>query len=155
MGLVDSEPLATDAKQVVTHNWKGTSRYEVRRCLGQGGMGVVYEALDRDSGQLVALKTLIRTTPAALYLFKQEFRTLADVSHPNLVRLHELVMTDSDHPFFTMELVRGTDFLAHVHKRGALMSSSRALAHQNADESRTQVAESNASLSSARDIPTV
>src|SRR5215472_2986862 len=125
MGLVDSEPLATDAKQVVTHNWKGTSRYEVRRCLGQGGMGVVYEAWDRDSGQLVAVKTLIHSTPAALYSFKQEFRTLADVSHPNLVRLHELVMTDPDHVFFAMELVRGTDFLTHVLAAGFTQASPR------------------------------
>jgi serine/threonine protein kinase len=44
-----------------------------------------------------------------LYLFQQEFRTRADLSHPNLVRLHELVMTDPEHLFFAMELVRLTE----------------------------------------------
>jgi hypothetical protein len=94
--------------------WKGTARYEVVRTLGRGGMGAVYEARDRERGELVALKTLLRATPAALYMFKQEFRTLADVHHPNLVRLNEFVMGEGDHVFFTMELVRGVDFLSYV-----------------------------------------
>jgi serine/threonine protein kinase len=97
-------------------DWEGTARYRVIRSLGRGGMGAVYEAWDGERGQSVALKTLLRVTPATLYLFKQEFRTLADVSHRNLVRLRELVVSESGQVFFSMELVRGTDFLAHVHK---------------------------------------
>ncbi len=97
--------------------WTGTARYEVLRCIGRGGMGVVYEALDRERGERVALKALLNYDAAALYLFKQEFRTLADVHHPNLVRLHELVATDR--VFFAMELVRGADFLAYVRTPGA------------------------------------
>ena len=70
--------------------WPGTARYEVVRCIGHGGMGVVYEAYDRESDRRVAIKTLLRFSPSALYLFKQEFRTLANVLHRNLVRLYEL-----------------------------------------------------------------
>jgi eukaryotic-like serine/threonine-protein kinase len=99
-------------------DWKGTSRYGVTRCIGAGGMGVVYEAFDRERSQLVALKTLLRFSPAALYRFKQEFRTLTDVVHPNLVSLYELVATDA-HVFFTMELVQGVDFLTYVVRPGA------------------------------------
>jgi hypothetical protein len=94
--------------------WRGTDRYRIVRKVGEGGMGVVYEAYDRERGQSLALKTLPRFDPDALYRFKQEFRALADVHHVNLVRLHELVVTESDRAFFVMELVRGVDFLTYV-----------------------------------------
>jgi eukaryotic-like serine/threonine-protein kinase len=105
------QPLPLD---LPSPDWLGTERYEFVRCLGKGGMGVVYEARDRETGQTLALKTLLKATPNALYLFKREFRGLADVDHPNLVRLHEFAMSSSDRVFFTMELVRGTDFISYV-----------------------------------------
>jgi eukaryotic-like serine/threonine-protein kinase len=76
-------------------------------------MGVVYEALDRERGQLVALKTLPRLDANGIYRLKQEFRALADVHHDNLVRLHELVASDAG-VFFSMELVHGVDFAQYV-----------------------------------------
>ncbi len=112
-------------------DWKGTARYEVLRCIGKGGMGVVYEAFDRERQQRVALKTLLNSSPAALYLFKQEFRTLADVHHRNLVQLYELVVGERDRVFFTMELVLGTDFLTHVQKGGDAVSDEGAETTKN------------------------
>ena len=74
---------------------------------------MVYEAYDQQRGELVALKTMKRTDPLALVRFKQEFRTLADITHPNVVNLYELFAV-RDRWFFTMELVEGCNFLSYV-----------------------------------------
>jgi hypothetical protein len=88
-----------------------TDRFVVRGALGAGGMGEVYRAFDRDSGREVALKLL--RDAKHVYRFKREFRALADIVHPNLVRLHELI-SSGDQWFFTMELVVGADFVRWV-----------------------------------------
>jgi serine/threonine protein kinase/tetratricopeptide (TPR) repeat protein len=76
-------------------------------------MGVVYEAHDRETDKIVALKTLTRAEASHISRFKNEFRSLADVSHPNLVTLYEF-MSDGQYWFFTMELVQGSNFLEFV-----------------------------------------
>ena len=79
------------------------------RPIGEGGMGVVYEAFDAERQALLALKTLNRLSAGGVYRLKNEFRALAGVRHPNLVRLHDL-FADGERWFFTMELVRGERF---------------------------------------------
>jgi len=91
----------------------GTSRFQILRLLGQGGVGVVFEALDREQKAHVALKTLRVVSPEALLRFKREFRALQDLDHPNLVRLGELI-EEAGSWFFTMDLVEGTDLLSFV-----------------------------------------
>jgi hypothetical protein len=108
-------------------SWQGTSRYEVLRFIGRGGMGAVYEAHDRERNRRVAVKTLLRYDPGALYLFKQEFRTLSNLLHPNLVRLYDLVATEADGVFFTMELVSGRNFCDHVWRPEARVRSEEPL----------------------------
>ncbi len=89
------------------------SRFEIVRRIGEGGMGVVYEALDRERGSIVALKSITQPDATAIFRFKREFRALADIVHPNLVPLYELIST-GDQWFFTMQLVEGTDLARYL-----------------------------------------
>lgn len=93
-------------------DFQGTDRFQVKDHLGSGTSGEVYCVYDSKLHSYVALKTLQRADPAAIYRFKTEFRALADVSHPNLAQLYELLL-DGDRWFFTMELIEGYEFLEY------------------------------------------
>lgn len=100
-----------------------TQRFVLEGRLGEGGMGVVYRARDRERGRTVALKTMTHVDPGSLLRFKKEFRALADIMHPSVVDLYELI-SEGDEWFFTMELVDGVDFLTWV-QESAPRSSQR------------------------------
>ena len=90
-----------------------TKRFTEPQLIGAGGMGLVYRVLDGETGQHVALKTLRTLDPEEMYRLKQEFRTLANVIHQNLVELYELFATGDD-CYVTMELLDGVDFVRWV-----------------------------------------
>ncbi|MBK8408261.1 MAG: protein kinase [Sandaracinaceae bacterium] len=81
-------------------------RYEVAHLLGAGSYGTVYAAYDPVRVGHVALKRLRQSDAKSLYRFKKEFRALSRMSHPNLVALHELFVSDGDW-YLAMELVEG------------------------------------------------
>ena len=87
--------------------------YDIQNQLGQGGMGTVFRAYDRERHRPVALKLMNRAGAAAILRFKHEFRTLLGVAHPNLVTLYELI-SDGRNWFLTMELLDGVTFLQYV-----------------------------------------
>ena len=68
-------------------NFSGTERYKLHKKIGSGGMGTVYQATDNSRGINVALKCMHEITSGNLVAFKREFRSIADLHHPNLVRL--------------------------------------------------------------------
>ena len=90
-----------------------TPRFQVVRCIGAGGAGTVYEAVDVERNARVALKTLHAMDGEALLRFKREFRDFQNLRHPNLVSVGEL-LSDGAEWFFSMELVEGTSFLEYV-----------------------------------------
>jgi len=110
---VNSSPSILPDSGTAFAGWPRLSGYEILAELGCGGMGVVYKARDRQTGQLVALKMMKRSDAASLIRFKQEFRSLQEVSHPNLVTLLNAV-AEEGWWFFTMELLEGTDFVTYV-----------------------------------------
>lgn len=92
----------------------GGGRFQLLRRLGAGGMGIVYEAIDLERNHRLALKTLLEMNPTALLRFKNEFRSLTEITHPGLVQLHEFIADGNDW-FFIMELVDGgVDLLAYL-----------------------------------------
>lgn len=83
-----------------------SDRFEVGERIGAGASGLVWRAHDRSLGLDVALKVLQHGGQLDQVWLKREFRVLADLDHPHLVRLHELFVVD-EVAWFTMDLVDG------------------------------------------------
>jgi serine/threonine protein kinase len=84
--------------------------YRLVRRLGQGGMGVVWEAADQKLGRHVAIKLLIEATSdgrAALDRVWREARAASSLNHPGICTIYELNET-ADSPFIVMELLEGS-----------------------------------------------
>ncbi len=84
--------------------------YRLIRLLGEGGMGVVYEAEQQSPRRRVALKVMRRShrvDDVHLRLFHREAQTLARLRHPRIAAIYESGHTGDGHDFFAMELVRG------------------------------------------------
>ncbi len=87
-------------------------RFPILDTLGTGGMGVVYLGKDPDIGRKVAIKVLHSVNdPATLTRFKNEARTIGELSHPNIVTLLEYGVQDKQ-PYLVMEYLPGITMTA-------------------------------------------
>ena len=86
-------------------------RYEILQLLGEGGMGAVYKATDRELDRFVALKVIrpeLASNPAILARFKQELLLAHQVTHRNVIRIYDLGDAEGI-KFITMEFIEGKD----------------------------------------------
>jgi WD40 repeat protein len=100
--LVAAQPLATTLFPLLTG-------YEILGKLGQGGMGIVYQAIQRGANRIVALKMIkpgVETANDYLARFKTEAEASARLSHPNIVQVFEVGEHDG-RPFFSLEFCAG------------------------------------------------
>jgi class 3 adenylate cyclase/predicted Ser/Thr protein kinase len=94
------------------------ARYEVLAELGRGGMGIVYKARDRETGEIVALKVLrpeIAARPEVVERFKSELRLARKITHKNVCRMHELLRF-GDTVAISMEYVEGESLRAFLQR---------------------------------------
>jgi serine/threonine protein kinase/Flp pilus assembly protein TadD len=95
-------------------------RYEILGVLGQGGMGAVYKARDRELDRMIALKVIrpeLATDPAILARFKQELILSRNITHKNVVRIFDLGEAEGIR-FISMEYVDGEDLRTILRRQG-------------------------------------
>ena len=95
-------------------------RYEILQLLGEGGMGTVYKARDREVDRLIALKVIrpeLAQNADALHRFKQELVLARQVTHRNVIRIFDLGEADGM-KFITMEFIDGRDLKSLIREKG-------------------------------------
>jgi tetratricopeptide (TPR) repeat protein/predicted Ser/Thr protein kinase len=103
--------VATAALKPIAPGTVLGERYEIIRLLGQGGMGAVYQAHDRELDRQVALKVIrgdMAANPEILRRFKQELILARQITHKNVIRIFDLGQADG-FKFITMEYIEGED----------------------------------------------
>jgi serine/threonine-protein kinase len=97
-------------------------RYKIEKCLGTGGMSVVFKATDVADGSPVAIKMLrdeIADDKEALDRFMNESKVVSMLSHPNIVSIRAVSFT-TKRKYLVMEYVEGISLRAYIDKRGKL-----------------------------------
>src|SRR5215470_8105070 len=101
-GATESHSLPLPSAGRVLH-------YQIQTKLGEGGMGIVYKALDQKLNRPVALKFLppqIRRSSVDLQRFLQEANALSALNHPHIATIYA-VETDGEHQFLVLEYLPG------------------------------------------------
>jgi serine/threonine protein kinase/tetratricopeptide (TPR) repeat protein len=98
------------------------SRYEIVRLLGQGGMGAVYQAQDKELDRQVAIKVIradMAANPEILRRFKQELILARQITHKNVIRIFDLGQADGI-KFITMEYIEGENLQSVLRRKKKL-----------------------------------
>jgi WD40 repeat protein/serine/threonine protein kinase len=98
------------------------ARYETLGELGRGGMGIVYKARDRETGELIAVKVLkpeIAADPSSIERFKSELRLARKITHKNVCRIYDFNRA-GDTAYISMELVQGESLRSILNRFGTL-----------------------------------
>src|SRR6188474_2260416 len=112
-----------------------SERYRLIGSLGRGAMGTVDLAFDLQRQEYVAIKRLRSASTIRQLRLKREFRLLASVRHPGIIRLYDLGLDDGGYPYVAMEHVRGVDLLTRyrtpdgVRVNGAYFDEARLYAY--------------------------
>ena len=96
--------------------------YKLVRKIAQGGMGVIYEAVQINLDRKVALKVLtpeLATRPEFLQRFEREAKSAAALNHPNIVAVHDFGEADGRR-FIIMEFIDGENLSEYISKRGKI-----------------------------------
>lgn len=98
---------------------KRIGAYQILGVLGEGGMGIVYEAMQQATRQRVALKVIrgVHVDEQQVRLFQREVRTMARLKHPSIASVYDAGRTEEGRHFFAMELVRGEPLHKHLASR--------------------------------------
>ena len=104
-------------------------RYDLQEQLGEGGMGVVWRALDTKTGSYVAIKLMKDISdPVAVELFTKEWKALAELCHPNIVDVRDVDVIEENQqkkPFFVMPLLRGATLAELIANASARLTPER------------------------------
>jgi serine/threonine protein kinase len=96
-------------------------RYKLARCIGQGGMGTIFEAEHTLIGSKVAVKLLHETFAQQrepVQRLYREARATGAIGHPNIIRVHDVGETSEGVPFLVMELLEGVSLGEHIERFG-------------------------------------
>ncbi len=107
--------------QVLAEGTVLAGRFELRRFIARGGMGVVYEAEDRMLRARVAVKVLLGAVPDAEERIRREVLLARAVAHPNVCRVYELFAHSCEVGqllFLVMELLEGETLTREIARRG-------------------------------------
>src|SRR5215469_1125101 len=101
---------------------KKIGAYRILGLLGQGGMGIVYRAEQKNPQRIVALKVIRLgiATPEDLRRFEQEAKLLGRLQHPGIAQIYEAGTANSgggDQPYFAMEFIQGLSVLQYANTR--------------------------------------